>query len=161
MNIFQAVYRRELAAAFLVAASIMVGQFSFAARSKGQQFIDAVSQDIMKLKKEYPQLSDFSPAKHTESEKQKVSYGYRTHRAEHAGGWTSGVPNPDPDGIWFHIDVHDPKSTDQIHTQPMTAPVCFGKDKVSFLILEGTGTKSVSGEIWKILEKHGAKQCGW
>ena len=87
-----------------------------------------------------------------------ITYGFKTHKAEHIGGWTSGVPNPDDDGIWFYIDLHDADSTAQIHTQPITANVLLGGMNVQLLILEGEQTKRVSGAIWKIIMAHGAEE---
>jgi len=128
-------------------------------RDNRHEFIEKVSREIAILKKKYPQLSEFSATNHVNFVELKISYAYHTHRAEHRGGWTAGVPNPDADGIWFYIDLHNANSTAQIHTQPVTIPLCFGDDRVSFLILEGADTKPVSGEIQKILERHGAKRC--
>jgi hypothetical protein len=132
---------------------------SFQRAAQAHQFMTGVSQDLMKLKSQYPQLAEFSVSKAMDVPHLKVSYGFHTHRAEHGGGWTAGVPNPDPDGLWFYIDLHDPGSAAQIHTQPMIAPVCFGANKVSFLILDGPETKPVSHAIWDILNKRGAKPC--
>ena len=81
--------------------------------------IRAIAKDIAALKDRYPQLADFDVDKHCQPDDLKISYGYRTHDPEHRGGWTAAVPNPDPDGIWFYIDFHDPKSMRQIHTQPV------------------------------------------
>ncbi len=124
------------------------------------QFIEAVGQDIEALKKDYPQLEDFEAGEHASADDLKVTYGFHTHQSTHRGGWVAGVPNPDADGIWFYIDVHPKDSMAQIHTQPANPQRCLGKDRVSFLILEGEDTKAVGGEIWKILERHGATMCG-
>lgn len=118
-----------------------------------------IARDIANLKASYPQLRDFSVTKNMNASELKVSYGYRTHKPEGRGGWTSQVPNPDEDGIWFYIDFHEVDSTAQIHTQPMTVPVCIGDKRVSFLSLEGTKTRSLGGTIHKILEKHGTYEC--
>jgi hypothetical protein len=69
------------------------------------------------------------------------------------------VPNPDADGLWFHIDVHDPASTAQIHTQPMVEPLCLGRRRVSFLVLEGADAGAVGGELRAILGRHGVSRC--
>ncbi len=117
-----------------------------------------ISEEISKLKESYPQLKEFSINKAADLENLKVDYSYHTHKSERSGGWTSGVPNPDPDGIWFYIDLHKKDSTAQIHTQPITGTsLGIGNKIVCFLILEGTATKSVTGEILSILEKNGAK----
>jgi hypothetical protein len=76
-------------------------------------------------------------------------------------GWTSGVPNPDDDGIWFYLDFHDPDSMAQIHTQPWVGrKMCLGKKIAWLLILEGQKTKPLAREILSILEKYGVKPCG-
>jgi hypothetical protein len=119
----------------------------------------SVARHIASLKKDFPQLKEFSPAKNTDLENLSISYGYHTHQAQHRGGWTSGVPNPDDDGVWFYIDFHDPDSTSQIHTQPVVRKMCLGNKIAFMLILEGKNIKPVGGAIWAILENHGAKPC--
>jgi hypothetical protein len=123
------------------------------------KIIQAIAQDIAGLKTEFKQLKMFSPATCADLERLTISYGYSTHQPQHRAGWRAGVPNPNEDGVWFYIDLHDPNSQAQIHTQPVTMPLCFGDKRVSFLILEGKKTKSVGGRIGAILRKHGIKTC--
>jgi hypothetical protein len=59
----------------------------------------------------------------------------------------------------LYIDVHDATSNAQIHTQPQNGPICFGTTRVSFLILEGSRTRSLAPAIWKILQRNGASSC--
>jgi hypothetical protein len=125
-----------------------------------QKSIQAIAIDIESLKEDYPQLKDFSVAEHLRANRHEISYSYHTHKSTGQGGWTSGVPNPDEDGIWFYIDFHDPESASQIHTQPAIGiPYCVGNMRLSFLSLEGTKTKSVQGPIWHVLKKYGATEC--
>lgn len=119
-----------------------------------------VAAAIAALGAEFPQLKDFRPEDHAEPDRLEVSYAFHTHRPAHRGGWTSGVPNPDDDGIWFHLDFHDPDSQAQIHTQPVVPMGSLGKKRVMLLILEGTKTKPVAGEIWKILKSRGVSTAG-
>lgn len=121
--------------------------------------LKAVAADIEKLKTDFPQLRDFSTAKHLRAEPPSIGYAFRTHAPEPRGGWTSGVPNPDADGVWFHIDLHDPDSNLQIHTQPVTPSLCLGESRISFLMLEGKDTRSLYGPIWSALSKQGAREC--
>ena len=151
-------YSRKLFFILLVAFFFVVKEASLADESKYHEFIKRVSEEITKLKETYTQLKEFSIDKHADIENLKIDYCYHTHKSEHTGGWTSGVPNPDPDGIWFYIDLHDKDSTAQIHTQPITgASLQIGNKSICFLILEGEATRSVSGEISSILERNGAK----
>lgn len=127
------------------------------AKNRHRAFMEAVARDIAKMKDRHPQLRDYSPDRNLDVENQRIVYAFRTHRARHSGGWTSGVPNPDPDGVWFHIDLHDPESSAQIHTQPIAPD--FGRidgKVVWFLLLEGTHTKSLAGEMASILNGLGA-----
>ncbi|MFH2046338.1 MAG: hypothetical protein ABIK92_14450 [Pseudomonadota bacterium] len=126
--------------------------------AKYKEFIKKVSEEISNLKEVYPQLKEFSIDKHTDIENLRVDYSYHTHDSKHSAGWISGVPNPDPDGIWLYIDLHDKDSMAQIHTQPITGISLQVYDKnVCFLVLEGSKTKSVADKIYSILEKSGAK----
>lgn len=124
-----------------------------------QAVLSEIKSDLSKLGGEFPQLRDFPDRVEYNAERLSISYAYHTHEPKRRGGWTAGVPNPDADGIWFYIDFHDPGSSAQIHTQPVTAPLCIGSRKVSFLILEGKKTKPVSGKIRSILNKHGVSNC--
>lgn len=124
-----------------------------------RDFIRAVARDIESLNKEFPQLKKFSAARDCDEERLTIGYDHKTHRSERRAGWASGVPNPDPDGIWFYIDLHEPGSMAQIHTQPFVIPLCFREKNVMFLILEGKQTRDVAGRIHAILEKHGARVC--
>ncbi len=118
-----------------------------------------VAHRIEALNKDFPQLKGFSAVKNTSIENMNISYEYHTHWPQHRGGWRSGVPEPDADGIWFYLDFHDPDSSAQIHTQPLVRKMCL-ENKIAFLlILEGKDTKPVVGAIWKIMENYGAKPC--
>jgi hypothetical protein len=146
--------RRGFALRSLLLASVIM-RTGLAEEIDYGKTLQSVAQDIADLKRDFPQLQDFSPAVNGAS----INYGYHTHKAEHRGGWTAQVPNPDDDGVWFYIDVHAPDSTAQIHTQPITLPLCLGEKRVSFLILEGKNTKPVGGAIFSVLASHGVQKC--
>ena len=114
-----------------------------------------IADDIEKLTRQYPQLTNFRAVDQKDC---TIRYEYKTHRPTTRGGWSSGVPHPDADGIWFYIGIYDPNGPDaqsQIHTQPVVPNWWIGSRKVMYLILEGTQTKSASATIAKILERHG------
>ena len=115
----------------------------------------SIGKAIEALKGEYPQLRSFSVRGNANKAGLYITYNFNTHQPAHRAGWAGAVPNPDANGIWFYIDFHDPDSPAQIHTQPVTAPLYFGKKRVSFLILEGNDTKPVSAAISRILNAHG------
>ncbi len=124
------------------------------------KIMTSIAQDIENLGDSYPQLDSFSVKENLHVDELSIVYAYHTHEPARTGGWSSGVPSPDDDGISLFIDFHDTASTAQIHTQPMTiVPCCFGDKRISFLLLEGKDTKSVNVPIWKILRKHGVKEC--
>ena len=143
--------QRILGAMLLTAATVAPAQTVDYAHT-----LQEIAQDIAGLKAQYPQLVDFDA---TLAGTDKITYTYHTHAADHRGGWTSGVPNPNSDGVWFYIDVHDADSTALIHTQPVIPAQCLGDKRVSFLILEGAATKPVSDAIETILREHGVGRC--
>jgi hypothetical protein len=160
MKLLHNPYSRKLFFILLLALIFISKESSLADTAKYHEFIKKVSEEILKLKETYPQLKEFSIDKHADIENLSVDYNYHTHDAKHSVGWTSAVPNPDPDGIWFYLDLHDKDSMAQIHTQPITGiSIQVGNKDVCFLILEGSATKSVADEILSILEKNGAKPC--
>jgi hypothetical protein len=140
----------------LMAATSLATSSAVAATPDYARAMCDIAHDIAVLKHGFPQLAEFKPQA---LDGLKITYAFRTHPAPHSGGWTSGVPNPDNDGVWFYIDMHDADSTAEIHTQPMTVDQCIGDKRVSFLILEGDATRSLSGEIEKILRNHGIGRC--
>jgi len=150
---------KQILQAVLVLGIFSMSSAPLAREIDYQRALAGVARDIARLKRDYPQMAEFSIAQHVQAKELEISYGFHTHQAMQTGGWTSGVPNPDADGIWFYIDFHNPDSTLQIHTQPVTAPICIGSKRVSFLMLEGSRTKSVRAPMHKILRKHGAKDC--
>jgi hypothetical protein len=122
-----------------------------------ERAIRSMAQDIEALAARFPQLADFDAERHCDTEDLSIGYAYHTHRPEGRPGWAGAVPNPDPDGIWFHIDLYDPDSTAQIHTQPMVPRLQRGDKRVQLLILEGEKTRKLHAELWRILQKHGAR----
>lgn len=115
----------------------------------------AIAADIEKLARQYPQLINFRAVDQREC---TITYRFNTHRATTRGGWSSGVPHPDPDGVWFYIGIYDPNGPEahsQIHTQPIVSNWWLGSRKVMFLILEGEKTTRAAGALLKILERHG------
>jgi hypothetical protein len=153
----------QWSAPFVVAAcALLIAVVGVPAKAAPEDYwkpLQAIARDIAKLETDFPQLRDFSPTKNGDIRRLALDYGYHTHQAQHRGGWTSEVPNPDDDGIWFYIDFHEPDSRAQIHTQPVVAKLCLADKRVSFLILEGKNTKSVAGRIGNILRSHGVKEC--
>ena len=151
----------------LVGALVIITTLPFLTAMKTQNNPDypkvlrAIAEDITSLQSRFPQLKNFSLDANIKIENLAIDYGYHTHRARHRGGWTSGVPNPDADGVWFYINFHDPDSTAQIDTQPVTSAEgnCLGEKRITFLILEGPQTKPLGGEIWSILKKRGVQPC--
>jgi hypothetical protein len=133
------------------------GGSGMAAEINYEKTIKNIAQKIDALKEKFPQLKEFSPSKNTDLEGLRITYDYHTHQAKHRGGWTSGVPNPDGDGIWFYIDLHDPDSKSQIHTQPFVGRMYLGNKIAFLLILEGENTAPLESSLWKILEEVGAK----
>jgi hypothetical protein len=125
----------------------------------GAAMLRAVALDIEVLGTRHPPLAGFRAATHLDPAQARIEYAFRTHAAPRTGGWTAGVPNPDADGIWFHIDVHDPASTLQLHTQPMVEPLCLGGARVSFLVLEGERAAPAAAELRRILARHGVVRC--
>jgi len=123
--------------------------------------IQAIARDIEDIATAFSQLADFSADKHCDPERLTISYAYHTHRPQGRAGWAGAVPNPDADGIWFHIDFHDPDSMAQIHTQPVVIDRRYGDKRVMFLILEGKETKHVSAELQQILQRNGVVTPGF
>jgi hypothetical protein len=109
---------------------------------------------IEALGREYPQLAQFSARRHLHAAELRIDYAFRTHPPAPTGGWTSGVPEPDADGIWFHIDLHDPESTLALHTQPVVATrLRFGNKVAYLLIREGGRTKPVGDRLWTLVRE--------
>jgi hypothetical protein len=151
---------REIARLAACAALLLLPAAMAADTFDYTRAITRLATGIEELKATYPQLAEFSAATALRVDPPSIGYGYHTHKPQPTGGWTSGVPHPDADGLWFHIDFHDPESKTELHTQPMVmVPMCIGQQRLTVLILEGKSTNSVKVEIWKLLRAQGAKEC--
>ncbi|HET9952855.1 MAG TPA: hypothetical protein VFQ61_00045 [Polyangiaceae bacterium] len=119
----------------------------------------AIARDIDALKPNYPQLAAFDPGNVIAGNGEcTISYAYRTHRSTRRGGWVAQVPNPDPDGVWFHIGIWDPQGpgrNSQINTQPGFSVYRLAEDNVTFLALEGAKVKPLRPELRRVLERRG------
>jgi hypothetical protein len=115
----------------------------------------AVAEAIEALKPEYPQLEEFSAARSFNAPHLNITYDYRVGPPPRTGGWTGGMPSPKDDGVMLYIDLHDPKSEQQLHTQPRVPLFRFKNKAVMLLMLEGRGTKSLRRAIVRIFEDHG------
>ena len=84
-------------------AAPTAGDYDYAAR------IEAVAGDIAAITTAFPQLRDFSATRNVTIDKLAIDYAYHTHHyTGPRGGWVAHAPNPDDDGVWFYIDLHDP-----------------------------------------------------
>ena len=143
-----------LAACLLAMGSWMSGSPAKAAEPDYRKSLQEIARQIQALGSEYPQLADFSKTGLVDLDRLVIEYQFHTHAPQRTGGWTSGVPNPDEDGIWFHIDIHDPDSQAQIHTQPVVrTAITLGKKVALLLMLEGRKNKPAEGRIWEIVER--------
>jgi hypothetical protein len=146
-----------LAAAF---ATLVLGAPASQARPPdAARRLAAIARDLDALGARYPQFAAFSPKSHLDVAGLRIDYAFHVGPPSGGGGWTGAVPQPARDGVWLHIDVHAPDSTLQLHTQPMTAPLCLGDRRVSFLLLEGGRTRPVGERIDAILRRHGVRDC--
>ena len=116
-----------------------------------------IARSIEALKAEFPQLAEFSASTNSRVGDLTITYGYRTQDPPKTGGWTSGVPNPTADGVWFSLSIYDPDSTLEMHTQPVVPRYRLRDKRVQLLLLEGAGTKSLRGELHRILVGHGVR----
>ena len=148
-------HRRLAIVALVLSACAAKQPPSPASAVSEEEAISRIAADIERVSDEFPQLAEFSAKTHCDSTRLVIQYGFHTHRARGRGGWTSGVPNPDDDGVWFWIDFHDPSSSAQIHTQPVVAPLWFRHKKVMLLMLEGKKTKKLGATLQRILEENG------
>jgi hypothetical protein len=123
------------------------------------QACTAIARDISALRPKYPQLAAFDPESVIARDGEcLINYAYRTHRSTRRGGWVAQVPNPDPDGVWFHVGIWDPRGlarNDQINMQAGYSVFTFGDDRITFLILEGEKARALRPALQRLLVKHG------
>ena len=131
------------------------------ARGFGPAECAAIAADIEALKASHAELADFDAKKAVTKADCTIGYTFRCHKPTGRGGWTAAVPNPDPDGIWFHIGIWDPsdpsEAMSQINTQPVIPRWTLGGRRVTWLVLEGSATSGAARAVFRVLEKHGLK----
>ncbi len=126
-----------------------------------QAILAALAADIEALKGEVPKLSAFVADKALRPGRCVLSYAHRTHRPTHRGGWTSGFPAPDRDGLAFHIHLYQrDEEAGQIDTQPVMPPWRLAGHRVTFLLLEGEEGPSAEARIYQLLRIHGLSVQG-
>jgi hypothetical protein len=113
-----------------------------------------IAEAIEALKPEYPQLAEFSLERSFGAGQLTIAYFYRTGPPDRHGGWTSGFPKPADDGLALSIDLHDPKSDLQMHTQPAVPLFRFRDKAVMLLMVEGSATRSLRVPLLRIFEQH-------
>ena len=118
-----------------------------------------IARDISALKPSYAQLFAFDEKNIIAGRGEcSIDYAYRTHPSTHRGGWVAQVPNPDPDGVWFHIAIWDPEGPArlaQINTQPGFSVFARGDRNMTVLILDGASDGALDSELRRLLRRHG------
>jgi hypothetical protein len=120
-----------------------------------EETLRAIAEGLEALKPEYPQLAEFSAERHFNAAHLHITYEYRVGPRQRTGGWSAGMSSPKDDGVVLYIDLHDPKSTQQVHTQPRVPLFRFRDQAVMLLLLEGKATKSLQRAIVRIFEARG------
>lgn len=125
-----------------------------AAAGTPAEIIAAIAADLAALGTTCPRLAAFDPQTAIGPSGLDLDYTFHTHAPKRRGGWTAAVPNPDPDGIFLHVDLHDPGSTAQIHTQPIVPMRDVAGMKLMMLLLEGEAGPPCAPAIDAVLAKH-------
>ncbi len=120
-----------------------------------QQALCAIAEDLERTKADHPQLREFSAREHCDADKLVIAYEHACDPPQGGAGWSGATPAPRAEGIWLHLDFHDPSSTAQIHTQPIVMPRYYGDLKVMLLLREGEATSSIGAELEAIMARHG------
>jgi len=114
---------------------------------------NAIARDIEVLA-DFPQLDDFRAADQHDCH---VSYSYRTKPPSgRGGGYSAGIPRPEPDGIFLYIGIWDPNAPNnrQLDTQPVSM-YKLGDRRVTLIVSQGAQTKNAFPAILEILKRHG------
>ena len=117
-----------------------------------------IAEDIERIAPRYPQLASFTTARAL-VRPCTIDYEFHTHEPQTAGGWSSAVPAPDRDGIWFYIGVWDPldrsEAQSQINTQPVMPHWQIGERRVTFLVRDGDPSGRAAEALHAVLKRHG------
>lgn len=124
------------------------------------QALCAIARDLEAEKSDFPQLRGFSAREHCDGVQLVISYEHACDPPQGGGGWSGATPAPRADGIWLHLDFHDPRSMAQIHTQPVVLPRRYGALDVTLLLREGSATHSIGPTLEAIMARHGVTMAG-
>ena len=114
----------------------------------------AIARELETLTKQFAQLASYRAVDQKDC---RISYKHNTlPPSGRGGGYSAGIPRPEPDGIFLYISIWDPNATDnwQLDTQPASF-FTLGNRRVTIVISEGDKTKRAAGAIQAILERHG------
>jgi hypothetical protein len=120
-----------------------------------------IARAIEALKADHPQLAEFSAARHTQEAGLKIVYTYLTGSHPPGPGWMGRMPAPTADGVWIHIELYDPASTQQWHRQPFVPRFRFREKTVMVILHEGANTRRLRPALWRILSEHGVASDGF
>jgi hypothetical protein len=117
---------------------------------------------IAALRPRFPELAAFDPARvRLHPGECSLDYDYRTHPSTRSGGWRAQVPEPDSEGIWFHLGIWDPNSDarrEQINSQPGLSVFALGDRNITVLILHGAKQERLADALWQLLRRRGVKE---
>ncbi len=118
-----------------------------------------IARDIAGLKSRFSALAAFDPdAVGVREGECSIDYRYRTHSSTVRGGWRAQVPEPDADGVWFHLGIWDPAGPaqrDPVNTQPGLSVYSLGDENMTVLILDGAPQGRLAAELMALLKRHG------
>jgi hypothetical protein len=85
---------KQVAQSVIIVVAVLSWNAVFGDDMNYPGILKVVTQEIVSLKNDFPQLKDFSASENMNSDNLTISYEYHTHQPKRRGGWTSGVPNP-------------------------------------------------------------------
>lgn len=139
-----------------------VGTASAASGSSPHDRCVAIARDIAALKPVFPALKDFDPAAAVAPGAGELVYEYRCRVSTEAVGWHAGVPQPQPDGVWFLLrlwDPADPAAADSpLNTQPLQPVRHLAGSRVTFLYRAGQDVAGLEDALLGVLRKHGLRE---
>jgi len=124
------------------------------------QLCHDIARSIERLKPRFDQLAEFSDARNVLADG-VISYDYKTHPSVVRGGWRSGWPVANSDGIALHIDIwdeSDPHRSQLNDQRAETRPYArIGAWRVTFIMSEGNAVAPVYDSVYQILLAKGLR----
>lgn len=123
-----------------------------------------IARDLIALRRRYRALASMRAV--VEDGECTFSLAYHVGAPAGGAGYAGGIPVPQDDGVWFHLELYDPtgpNAMSQVNSQPVLPPWWIGARRVTWLARSGARATVVDGKtleqaVWEVVRSAGLRE---